>query len=94
MQAEGTDQEAEAEAAAILLSMQAAPAVNIRTFPILPEAREPDKLSSVARRAAVKESRRVPHNLISREGWGARRRRSAIAKWGRKKPRSGPVSAN
>ncbi|GLU23695.1 hypothetical protein SLE2022_396820 [Rubroshorea leprosula] len=90
-----TDQEAEAEAAATLLAMQAkgSPAVNIRRFPILPEAREPDNLSS-AGRAAVNESRR--YNLQEFRGWAARRPRSAIARklpeWGTKKARSGPVS--
>ncbi|GLU23688.1 hypothetical protein SLE2022_396760 [Rubroshorea leprosula] len=98
-----TDQEAEAAATLLAMPAEGSPAVNIRRFPILPEAREPDNLSSVrlAGRAAVNESRRVPYNLqelISRCGWGARRPRSAIARklpeWGTKKARSGPVIAN
>ncbi|GLT27043.1 hypothetical protein SLA2020_020720 [Shorea laevis] len=65
------------EAAATLLAMQAeaSPAVNIRRFPILPEAPEPDNLPHVAGRAAFNESRRVPYNLEELT-WGARRRRT------------------
>ncbi|GLT38114.1 hypothetical protein SLA2020_123800 [Shorea laevis] len=53
------------EAAATLLAMQAegSPAVNIRRFPILPEAPEPDNLPRVRRSPRL--TARAPDNLSS-----------------------------